>query len=106
METSVAIKLNVNVDVNELFKSAFNFIYGGTNYQKQSVDGGTWISYTDGERIISCYFHPSKKHSATAQSKLLGAVISNQRSIAEAGEWACACCKKKMGVGHTFYNTL
>jgi hypothetical protein len=57
-------------------------------------EGGMWISHSDaiikpGGLVVSSYYHPTKKHSATTIGKL-----GTQTSYAEAGEWAVSIQSK------------
>jgi hypothetical protein len=61
-------------------------------------EGGLWISHSDGisnlgGMVVSSYYHPTKRHSATTIGKL-----GTQTSYAEAGEWAVSTQSKCMMV--------
>ena len=68
----------------------------------QPHPGAWWVTYTDSDVVISAYYHPTQKHTATVQGKL-----NPPRSVAEAGEIAYAqCTASPFGGNKAFYNTL
>ena len=93
------VSVNINVDVNDLLRQIGESLSGHRdNYQEQYVNGGRWISTMQNGKVYSMYFHPSKRHSATAKG------TTQVRSIAPAGQWAIAWAAKAGGGNKTFWN--
>jgi len=72
---------------------------------QQPEAGAFWLSHVDGNlptwkgQVISCYFHPSKPHSATTIGKL-----GTKRSEASAGHWAISVQTRGLTGNKTMYN--
>lgn len=68
--------------------------------------GSVWISSSDGSwgtwegMVVSCYYHPTKTHSATTVGKL-----GTKRSEAAAGTWAISKQTRGLGGNKAFYDT-
>jgi lactococcin 972 family bacteriocin len=93
------VSVNINVDVNDLLRQIGQAIGGSRdNYQEQRVNGGRWISTMQNGKVYSMYFHPSKRHSATAKG------TTQARSIAGPGQWAVAWAAKAPWGNKTFWN--
>jgi len=88
-----------------------DFIYDelnhGSFHQLQPHPGSMWISILEGNyedwrgMVVSCYYHPTKKHTATTIGKL-----GTKRSEASAGNWAISVQPKSNYGNRCFYNTL
>jgi lactococcin 972 family bacteriocin len=71
---------------------------------QQPHPGAWWISYVEPGlygRVISCYYHPKRRHTATTVGKL-----GMRRSVANAGHWATSVQTKRWRGNRTYYNTL
>ena len=65
-------------------------------------DGGRFISVQKDGQVISAYYHPTRRHSATAQS---GLTQARETASAPAGLWAVATIPSGVtGHDRTFYN--
>jgi len=73
----------------------------------QPVLGSYWFSYLDGwwgtynGILVSCFYHPTRKHSATTEGKL-----GVQRSVSGAGRWACSQQTRGLWNNKTYWNVL
>ena len=73
---------------------------------QQPHPGSVWISSLDGKwgswngKVVSCYYHPHKSHSATTIGKL-----GTKKSVAPPGKWAISYQTRAMFGNKTFYNT-
>ena len=69
---------------------------GSTSYSQPHPDS-TWVTSVDGYwgtfggQVLSAYYHPTKKHTATTEGKL-----GQKRSTANAGKWAISIQSKAM----------
>ena len=74
---------------------------------QQPHEGAYWISKLDGDylswkgELISCYYHPTRKHTASTEGKL-------GLKVSEAGpsQWAVSKQTRAMFGNKTHYNTL
>eukprot|EP01121_Diplochlamys_sp_Union-15-3_P004125 TRINITY_DN14103_c0_g1_i1.p1 TRINITY_DN14103_c0_g1~~TRINITY_DN14103_c0_g1_i1.p1 ORF type:complete len:110 (+),score=18.16 TRINITY_DN14103_c0_g1_i1:39-368(+) len=79
--------------------SADSFVYS------QPHAGTHWISISDGKfgtwkgHVISLYYHPEKKHTATTVGKL-----GTKKSEANAGHWAISVQTRAISGNKTFYS--
>ena len=79
---------------------------GGAHFS-QPHEGSGWIITLDGQygswagNVVSCYYHPTKSHTATTIGKL-----GEKRSKAGPGEWAISEQPKGMYGNKCYYNTL
>jgi hypothetical protein len=73
----------------------------------QPEAGAKWFSWTDGHangwngQVVSAYYHPTKKHSATTKGKL-----GVKRSVANGGKWAVSKQTKGLFGNKAYYNNL
>jgi len=73
----------------------------------QPVLGSYWFSYVGGRlgsyngRLISCFYHPTRRHSATTAGKL-----GVQPSVAGPGSWACSQQTRGLFNNKTNWNVL
>ena len=69
--------------------------------------GSLWITSLDGKfgtwkgMVVSAYYHPTKKHTATTEGKL-----GVKRSVAEPGQWAISTQTRGLFGNKCYYNTL
>ena len=101
----VQINLSINCDVNTLLNqigSAFNIVVKRDGVSSTSPNGNDrFVSVLNGDQVISAYFHPSKRHYATAEGK-----TKPGRSYADAGTWAVAYAMRSLiGGNRTYYGT-
>ena len=80
-------------------KKVYAWLNNANYYSKQEVSGGTFVSTIEDDLVISMFYHPSKKHSATAEG------LVKSRSEANPGEWAIAVTSKAMFGNRSYYNT-
>jgi hypothetical protein len=109
----MSVALNVNCDINELLQQigqASSWRKAFTSREGVIDQGDRWISLETNGLVISAYYHPTKKHGATAQGG--GVERRETKSIAEAGRWAVAYCQLGTWraifgpVAKTFYKTI
>ena len=94
-----------------LLATGREFIYDelnhGSFHQSQPHPGAMWISTLEGNyeewkgMVVSCYYHPTKRHTATTIGKL-----GTQRIEAPAGIWAVSVQPKSMYGNRSLFNTL
>lgn len=75
---------NINLDVNRLIDQVWPGKRSAVAKTDQDVGGGRFISLLCGEKLVSMYFHPTKRHSATANGR------REVKSVKNAGKWAIA----------------
>jgi hypothetical protein len=74
---------------------------------QQPVVGSQWISFLNGNWgswdgiLISCFYHPTKTHTATTDGKL-----GVKTSVAEACHWACSVQTRGLWNNKTYWNVL
>lgn len=99
------ISLSMNVDINTLLNQIGSAI-GQTVLQEgvtsTSPNGNDrFVSVLNSNQVISAYFHPTKRHYATAEGK-----TKPGRSYAAAGTWAVAYAMRSIWGGNkTYYGT-
>ena len=71
-------------------------------YQDQIIEEGRWISLINEKYVISAYFHPTKRHSATVMNGFFKTNISKVSK--EKGEWAIAYLPKTLFFNKAYYN--
>ena len=106
---SVAVSVEVSISLSELLIAAGTAAGAAwvgqinrTNFSEKTFpDGSRFISKIGDGKVCSMFYHPSKRHSATAQGGLGG---GNAKSEANAGEWAIAICNVGVSGAKTFYN--
>lgn len=106
MSSSTTINLIASLALQE-----GEFIYDelnhGSFHHAQPHAGSMWISILEGNygkwqgQVVSCYYHPTKDHTATTIGKL-----GTKRSEAPAGVWAVSFQPKSMYGNRCHYNTL
>ena len=101
----VQINLSKNSDLNTILDAidlAFNIIVRRDKVSSTSPNGNDrFVSILNGNQIISAYFHPTKRHYATAEGK-----TKPGRSYAEAGTWAAAyAIRSTTGGNKAYYGT-
>jgi len=80
--------------------------HGGCQ-MSQPHAGSLWITNLEGKygswkgMVVSCYYHPTKRHSATTVGKL-----GEKRSEASAGQWAISVQTKGLFGNKCYYNTF
>ena len=55
----------------------------------------------NGNQVVDAYFHPTKRHYATAEGK-----TKPGRSYAPAGKWAVAVVMRAIAGNKTYYGTV
>ena len=100
---------NKLIDKKELFnilekeiKNLIGIRINRSNSVTQDVGGGVFTSYMQDGRVVAAYFHPDKKHSATADGGLFGGGMV--RSIKGPGEWAIASTSAGIARAKTYWN--
>lgn len=73
----------------ELLEAAWLGQLNRENFKSKDVGGGKFISRIGHGKVVSMYWHPTKKHSATAKG---GLFCGEAKSVAPAGKWAVAIC--------------
>ena len=102
---SIGIEFNINVDVAELLKWAGTTFNSKEVYtERQDTADERFISYLGDGKITACYFHKTKRHTATCNGGTLGG--GQIRAEASAGNWAIALCKAGVSGRKTYWNTL
>ena len=99
------ISLSMNVDLNTLLDQigkAFGTVVKRNGITAISPNGNDrFVSVLNGDQVIAAYFHPTKRHYATAEGK-----TKPGRSYAAAGKWAVALVMRSLiGGNKTFYGT-
>jgi len=98
------LNLNINVDINELLNQVERLI--GTTIYRSGITSSSpkgydkFVSVMNGQQVISLYFHPTCKHSATANGK------TKAKSVANPGQWAVAVAMRGIFGNATNYDTL
>lgn len=93
--------LGVSEDVAKKLASAPSFQFS------QPEIGSKWFSWSDGHttgwngKVLSAYYHPTKKHSATTQGRL-----GIKRSVATGGKWAISQQSRALFGNKAYYNNL
>ena len=95
--------------LREIVERTFDYlgkrISTGNFTRNNPDDGGVWYSAIQGGMVYSLYYHPTKRHTATADGGMFGGGLV--RSIANAGEWAIAgSVAGPLGGRKTYYNVL
>lgn len=94
--------------IGEIVKRVFDYaqqrITRGNFLKTSPPDGGVWYSNIQDGMVCSTYYHPTKRHTASAEGGALGGGFV--RSTANAGEWACACSVAGLWGRKTYYNVL
>ena len=98
---SLSVEFSVVAALDLLFRT-YSLGIDRSNACQQEVGGGLFVSSTSGSEVIAAYYHPTKKHSATANGGLFGG--GQVRSIASAGNWAVARSSSGMLGRKTFWN--
>ena len=99
------INLSINCDINTLLDQigkAYNTVVKRSGITSISPNGNDkFVSVLNGDQVIAAYFHPTKRHYATAEGK-----TKPGRSYAAAGKWAVALVMRSLiGGNKTFYGT-
>ena len=99
------ISLSMNCDLNTLLDQigrAFGATIKRNGITAISPNGNDrFVSVLNGDQVIAAYFHPTKRHYATAEGK-----TKPGRSYAAAGKWAVALVMRSLlGGNKTFYGT-
>jgi hypothetical protein len=100
------INLSINCDINTLLDQigkAYNTVVKRSGITSISPNGNDkFVSVLNGDQVISAYFHPTKRHYATAEGK-----TKPGRSYADAGKWAVALVMRSLiGGNKTYYGTV
>ena len=100
------INLSINCDINYLLDQigkAYNTVVKRSGITSISPNGNDkFVSVLNGDQVISAYFHPTKRHYATAEGK-----TKPGRSYADAGKWAVALVMRSLiGGNKTYYGTV
>ena len=98
---SLSVELSGVAALDLLFRT-YSLGIDRSNACQQEVGGGLFVSSTSGSEVIAAYYHPTKKHSATANGGLFGGGII--KSIAEPGEWAIVGTKAGIKGRKTSWN--
>lgn len=107
VELDIEDNKEMNIDARAIFDKIDNTL-GSTpeimakKYQDQIVDEGRWISFINEKYVISAYFHPTKRHSATVMNGFIKKNIS--KVLKEKGEWAIAYIPKTLFFNKAYYN--
>ena len=100
----VQISLSMNCDINTLLDQigkAFNTVVKRNGVTSISPNGNDrFVSILNGDQVIAAYFHPTKRHYATAEGK-----TKPGRSYAPAGKWAVAVVMRAISGNKTYYGT-
>jgi hypothetical protein len=101
----VQINLSMNCDINTLLDQigkAFNTVVKRNGVTSISPNGNDrFVSILNGDQVIAAYFHPTKRHYATAEGK-----TKPGRSYAPAGQWAVALVMRSLiGGNKTYYGS-
>ena len=95
----------MEVSVDELVSRVLHSRWGhwpASCHDTRPDDGGRFISVQKDGQVIAAYFHPTRTHSATAQS---GITHKRETASAPAGKWAVATVPCGLpGNDCTFYN--
>ena len=101
----VQISLSMNCDINTLLDQigkAFNTVVKRNGVTSISPNGNDrFVSILNGDQVIAAYFHPTKRHYATAEGK-----TKPGRSYAPAGKWAVAVVMRAISGNKTYYGTV
>jgi len=98
------IDLGMNVDINILLNQIEKII--GTTIYRTGITSSSpkgydrFISILNSNQVISCYYHPNSRHSATASGK------TKAKTIANAGQWAVAVAMRGLFGNAAHYDTL
>jgi hypothetical protein len=100
------INLSINCDINTLLDQigkAYNTVVKRSGITSISPNGNDrFVSVLNGDQVIAAYFHPTKRHYATAEGK-----TKPGRSYADAGKWAVALVQRSLiGGNKTYYGTV
>jgi len=97
--------------IAELAATVGKFVYEelshGSSHFSQPHAGSVWITCLEGKygswkgKVVSCYYHPTKTHTATTVGKL-----GEKRSTAGPGTWAISEQTKGLYGNKCYYNTL
>ncbi len=78
----------------------------GSAHFSQPHEGSGWVTTLEGKygswngQVVSCYYHPTKSHTATTVGKL-----GEKRSAAGPGKWAISVQTKGMTGNKCYYYT-
>ena len=98
---AIMAALGVSEDAAKNLAEAPSFQYS------QPEVGAKWLSWSDGYtsgwkgKVISAYYHPTKRHSATTKGKL-----GIKRSVARGGQWAVSKQSRGLWGNKAYYNNL
>ena len=85
------IALDASATVDAVISAAERLMHARlnrSNFTEQEQNGGLFRSSMSGGQTIAMYFHPTRKHSATADGGFMGGGMV--RAIAGPGKWAVA----------------
>jgi len=100
-EISLSMNCNINTLLNQIGK-AYNTIIKPDGVTSISPHGNDrFVSVMNGNQVVAAYFHPTKKHYATAEGK-----TKPGRSYAPAGKWAVAVVMRAIAGNKTYYGTV
>ena len=98
------VSLGLNCDINELLRQiGLDGKIDRTAVCSSDLDGGRFVSAMSNGLVLAAYYHPSRRHSATA----IGGVFGPQtKSTVNPGKWAVAFVSKGKFGNKTFYNVF
>lgn len=100
-------EININLNLNDIVDkigSIIGKLLYKTNFTIKNVSGGIFVSAMTGDYVVAAFYHPSKRHSATADGGALGG--GQAKSISNPKKWAIAYSSQGVGGRRTYYNTL
>lgn len=92
--------------VKELGQAFVDALSAGAFSVSQPHAGAVWITALDGRwgsyngQVVSCYYHPSKHHTATTEGRL-----GTKKSQAAGGHWAISAQTRAMFGNRAYYDT-
>ena len=101
---SFSLNLSENVDLNTLVRRIGNVIgksLNTSNFSRQKVGGGVFVSTIRGNEIVAAFYHGSKYHSAFADGGVFGG--GSVRSSCAARKWAVATTSAGITGRKTYY---
>lgn len=93
--------------ISELGSEAIEILSSSTVSYSQPEGNDYWITYLDGTwgtydgKVISMYYHPTRKHTATTRGKL-----DMKRSVANGGHWAISHQTRDLWHNKAYYGFL
>lgn len=97
-----------HVDAGKIFEKIDNKLSSpealGIQYKDEEKEGGRWLSLISEKYLISAYYHPTKRHSASVTN---GFIKTNKSRVSKReGEWAIAFLPTTLFFNRPFYSVL